>query len=476
VRRFLYWLKRKENWLLLSIFLISALVRAIHFCEPSTTPFISRLAKEIAEGEWLGRREVFWQAPLYPYFLGALYILKGDIYFIKVVQLIMGSFSCIFLYLITKIVFNRFVALISSVALSIYPVMVWFELQLLPPVLSIFLNLLIVFCLLKRRFFISGLILGFSALSCQNILLFGLSTLFWLSLNKKPSTISFFLGILIPISLVTARNWGVGKELVMISTNGGINFFIGNNPEYERTTEIRPGRCWDRLVGEPDRILRRELTHSERDRYWYCKAFSFIKEDLLSYIKLLEKKFSLFWNHYEIRRNLPYHPFKENCSLFLNCLPIDFRVVGPLSILGMVLGIYRIRRYLLFYIFVTSYSASVILFFVTSRYRLPVIPFLIPFAVLGILYVLSSLKKRKHRAVILSFFLLLFFWTGYVSVDKGKDRGDFYALLGYCLEKQKSYADALIAYKGAISFNPEDTYSRCGIVGFTMDMGFMKSL
>jgi tetratricopeptide (TPR) repeat protein len=495
--------------LLLAIFLLALFIRTIHFLEFSRTPLSTvpvvdegtyhDLAKGIARGEWIGEY-VFWQAPLYPYFLGTLYIFNENIYFARVVQLIIGSFSCLLLYFITKMPFNRPVAFISSLILAIYPVMVWYEAQLLPPVLAIFLNLLAVFLLLRGVLFFSGIILGLSALTCQNVILFGLATFFWLLFRKRGFALLFLFGMLIPPLLITYRNWVVGGEAIFISSNSGINFFIGNNPDYDRSTQVRPGREWERLVGEPARVLCKRLTASEENRYWYHKAFSFIKEDPVGYIKLLIKKFFLFWQSYEIKRNIPYQPFKEDCSLLLKFLVIDFRIIGPLGILGMALLVSRYfllrkkyknlgfakitykvyfpmllrRRYSIFYIFVISYTTSVILFFVTARYRLPVIPFLIPFAVSGAVATLSFFKKRRLRLVLLSFLALIFFLTGYKDFDKNKDKGDLYSLLGDAYKKRGEKIDAISAYKTALSFKPEDAETRCILSELYFEDGLLE--
>ena len=50
-------------------------------------------ARRIAGGEWIGR-EVFYQAPLYPYFLGVLYAIAGHhLLLVRIVQAILGHGS-----------------------------------------------------------------------------------------------------------------------------------------------------------------------------------------------------------------------------------------------------------------------------------------------------------------------------------------------------------------------------------------------
>src|SRR5689334_15669568 len=68
------------------VFALALAVRVLHLWQIRRAPFLSLLmgdalsydlwAQRIASGEWLGR-EVFYQAPLYPYLLGVLYRIVG---------------------------------------------------------------------------------------------------------------------------------------------------------------------------------------------------------------------------------------------------------------------------------------------------------------------------------------------------------------------------------------------------------------
>src|SRR4029453_13158695 len=65
---------------------VALLLRLVHVWQISRAPFFSVLmgdargydawAQQIAAGDWIGR-DVFYQAPLYPYFLGIIYSVAG---------------------------------------------------------------------------------------------------------------------------------------------------------------------------------------------------------------------------------------------------------------------------------------------------------------------------------------------------------------------------------------------------------------
>ena len=57
-------------------------------------------AQRIAAGDWLGK-EVFYQAPLYPYFLGILQsVLKHDLWSIRLIQITLGAISCAWIFVV----------------------------------------------------------------------------------------------------------------------------------------------------------------------------------------------------------------------------------------------------------------------------------------------------------------------------------------------------------------------------------------
>ena len=54
-------------------------------------------AQEILSGQWF-KNQPFYQAPFYPYFLAIVYKLFGhDTTMVRVIHIILGSFSCVFI-------------------------------------------------------------------------------------------------------------------------------------------------------------------------------------------------------------------------------------------------------------------------------------------------------------------------------------------------------------------------------------------
>ena len=91
------------GWIALGIVGFALLVRLVHLWQMSRAPFFDLAfgdgasydawGQELASGDWIGDR-VFYQAPLYPYFLGAVYAVFGhDLLIVRICQAVAQSGS-----------------------------------------------------------------------------------------------------------------------------------------------------------------------------------------------------------------------------------------------------------------------------------------------------------------------------------------------------------------------------------------------
>ena len=130
------------------IFLAALVVRVIHVWQIRNEPFFTVLmgdargyddwARQIAGGDWLGY-EVFYQAPLYPYFLGVLYSVVGrDLVVVRVCQAVIGSLACVLLGLAGWRLFSSRTGLIAGLMLAFYAPAVFFDALIQKSVLDVF--------------------------------------------------------------------------------------------------------------------------------------------------------------------------------------------------------------------------------------------------------------------------------------------------------------------------------------------------
>src|SRR6266850_2624117 len=131
-----------------AIFALALAGRLVHVWQIRRAPFFTVLmgdaraydewAQRIARGDWLGH-EVFYQAPLYPYFLGTLYTIAGrDLLVVRLCQAIIGSLACVLLGLAASRFFSKQAGVIAGVALALYAPAIFFDGLLQKSVLDVF--------------------------------------------------------------------------------------------------------------------------------------------------------------------------------------------------------------------------------------------------------------------------------------------------------------------------------------------------
>ena len=351
-------------------------------------------AQRLASGNWIGD-EVFFRAPLHAYLLGLVFTVFGEGGLApRLIQITIGAVGVVLLHRIGLRLTDRWTALIASLLMAFCWPLVYIDNELLIAVLEVTLSLSVVLLLLRADaagrasfFLAAGVTLGLAAIARPNMLAFAPAAAGWIALSptvrRRAAILAFTGGLLIPILPVTARNLVVGGDFVLISSQGGVNFYIGNNPLADGTTAVVPGTrpTWEGGYEDTIERARRDtgldLKPSGVSRYWFRQGMTFWRDEPLSALALLAKKFYLFMSGLEISNNKDI-PFFRSLSPVLSLPLPSTAILAPLGLVGwgMAWRDHRKRRRLLSLplLFAATYGLSVIVFFVTSRYRMPVLP------------------------------------------------------------------------------------------------------
>ncbi|MFO7638048.1 MAG: tetratricopeptide repeat protein [bacterium] len=350
----------------------------------------------------------YFRAPLYPHFLGLFYRFFGpDLVLVRVVQAVLGALGCGLVWLLMRRAFVgvrhlRAIALIAGLAWAAWPLAVWFDGELLIPALLTPLLLLALILLYRsidtdRQWWLPGLALGAAALARPNALAFVAALVAWQFVRYRGGAwrrAGLMLAAAVLVILpVTARNLVAG-DAVLIAWQGGTNFYIGNNPESDGRTAIVPGTRSDWWGGYNDvkrgaeRVLGRDLRGSEIDRYWFGRGLQFWRQNPVAALRLTGRKLLLLVSGYEVANNRDIYAAKRrtfiNPFLFeTSWLKIPFGLLLPLALAGAWLLRRQRGRLAPLYLFLGAYGLSFVPFFITARYRLPLVPVLLGLAVTG---------------------------------------------------------------------------------------------
>ena len=404
------------------LLLLSLAVRLVYLEHSADNPFFSApvvdahsysvQARQLAEGAWVGTKP-FWQPPLYPYMLAAIYAVSGDLFWTpRFIQFLLGAASCALVFGLGRQVFGTRVGLLAGGMACLYGPSIYFEGELLPTALAVFLNLLLIFILLRpgrgwKQALAAGLVQGLAILAVPNaaVLAFCACLWYWKSAERavrsKLAWCLLFAAVASAVvGAVTARNWVVSGEFIPLSWNGGVNFYLGNHPDYDRLVAIRPGPAWEALMEQP--LAAGHVGYADRSAYFYRQAGDWIARAPGDFVRLLGYKAFLLVRGEEIKRNQDVY-FARTYSWLLGVLlwkidhfAVPFGLLGPLAAVGMVLAWRRPQAGLLL-LCIGAYSASLLLFFVTSRYRLPLVPLLLPFAGYALVWLVQQGQARQWR-------------------------------------------------------------------------------
>jgi tetratricopeptide (TPR) repeat protein len=429
------------------IFFVALAVRLVHIWQLRGTPFFDTLlgdangydkwAQRLAAGDWIGS-DVFYQAPLYPYFLGVVYAIFGrDLLIVRVIQAAIGSASCVLLGLAAARLFSTRVGLVAGLALALWAPAIFFDSLLQKSVLDMFLICLSLWLISEQIVtrgrgsfppnghdrkhlakasdttnggrwaekipgpFFLGVAMAGLALTRENGLLLIAVVAIWLWIGSKRQVASFVVGLSLVFAPVVARNYSVDGGFYLTTSQFGSNFYIGNNPNADGTyASIRFGRGapeFERLDAKEvaEESAGRTLAPSEVSSFWTGRALGYITSQPWSWLKLTGRKILLLFNRSEMLDTEAQESYEE-FSIVLRVLSwvMHFGLLVPVAIAGVIVTWPERRRLWIVHALALTYAVSVVMFFVFARYRYPLVPFLIVF---GAALVQPPLKRSLSR-------------------------------------------------------------------------------
>lgn len=377
------------------------------------------LARGIAAGGWLPR-EVFYQAPLYPYFLALIYtVTDNSLLAVRLLQAALGAATVVLLAVLARRLFGTDTGRAAGVLAALYGPAIFYVPLLLKSTLTLLALtgavLLLASTRTPRHALAAGLLFGVSALLQENLILLVPCAAVWLLLVERArrSAAMLLLGALLGVAPATLLNVLAGGEAVLTSSQGGMNFYIGNsrgasgtytglsagsqNPESQREDARRMAAGF--ATRERGRqVSPGELTPGEISGLFWRESFRQIRADPAAWGRLLLRKARLFWNALEIPDAEGYDVYRRE-GRPLALLWIGFGIVAPLGLTGLGLAWREGNRRAvsLLALLLAGLCASVVLFFVFGRYRLPVVVLLIPPAGYTLAALLDAARRRELR-------------------------------------------------------------------------------
>ncbi len=414
----------------LGIFALALALRALALWQLSGSLLLDTLigdsinydlwARELAAGDWLGE-ETYFQAPLYPHFVAVVYrLFDGEPFAVRCVQIVLGAGSCALLTLAGWRWFSPGAGIAAGTLLAVYAPAIFGDLGIQKTSLSSFLVCLALFTLSgvsdrpkPGRLLALGLATGALALTRENALVFVCVLAPWLALRRGVpraralgGSALFLAGVALVLLPVVVRNWHVGGEFHLTTSQFGANFFIGNNESADGTyAPLVPRRGDPRverqdLIDLAERAAGRELTPAEVSRWYTDLALDYIRSQPGDWLALLARKLALSFNSVELVDTKDQYSHADlSVVLYLTGSLLHFGVLAPLAALGVWITWSRRERLLPLYLLFGTYAASMLLFYVFARYRVPLVPILSLFGAAGVVGFPHFARSRPRAQV-----------------------------------------------------------------------------
>jgi tetratricopeptide (TPR) repeat protein len=492
--------------LVVTVFVVALAVRLAHVWAMRRSPFFDSLlgdarsydawGRQIAGGDIVGR-DVFYQAPLYAYFLGAIHAFGAGASAVRVCQAIVGASACVLLARATEHLFGFTAGIVAGLMLAFYAPAIFFDGLIQKSVLDMLLLSLLLALLTpamrdatdsaradraarrRWRWLSIGIVLGALSLTRENALLFVPVVLGWIwwgfrasrsgRLAMSAAVIAGVSMVLLPIGV---RNGIVGGEFHLTTAQSGPNFFIGNHAHADGTyVPLRSGR------GSPEyersdatdlaqHAAGRPLSPGEVSTYWTKLALDYIRSQPSAWMRLEARKFRLLWNRIEIADTESQESHEEYSPVlrFLGRLS-HFGVLAPLACLGLWVTWSERRSLWPVYAMATVYGLSVLAFYVVARYRLPLVPFLIVFAAAAVARGRTFLVTRARATAFpgVGALVLVAVWCNVPVASADAMRAATYQNLGAASQEDGRLDEASSAFAHALAIEPDYAPAHSGL-------------
>jgi tetratricopeptide (TPR) repeat protein len=481
----------REQLVLLAIFAVALGLRLLHLRELQVNdPFFTipavdgRLyhaqAQAIAKGDF--GEGVLFLGPFYPWLMAGIYKVVGpNLFVLKQLQAALGAIDCLLIAWLTRLHFGRAAALVAAGVAAVYGMLVFYggTVMIVNVMVPLVLASAIFVTLALRdpsvlRFGLAGVVVGGAVLGRQTMLLYALVVFAWLfyalrervpAVRRLQLAAGFGLGVALLVLPFTARNYVLGDDFVLLNSTGGISLYMGNNERANgawvppalggRADNPKAMRTLFRLAAEKE--TGRELKASEVSSYWSARARGYALDHPGDWLRLELRKLLFFWNAREIWNNRSIDVSRD-FSWVLRLPLVSFAVLAPFAMLGMGLAASGWRERFPLYAVVACYFGAGMIFFVLSRYRMPMVPVAMCFAGYAGVRLVAMARERRWQSLAFALGWLVVLGI-LVNRDMGRENlfmahfnvGNKYRDLGRYEEAIESYDKSLAINGGFIS-------------------------
>lgn len=358
--------------------------------------------------EWYGGNR-FHQEPMYAYLIGLVIgVTRGtDIAFVFAFQMLLGVLTIGMLFGLTRRVFGYLVGVLTALIAIFWGPLIHYEIILLRTSLIVCFSFAVLYLAQRMRdsdaamagrswwrWLAFGALLGAAAAMKTTLLLIGLGLAGGLVWSRRREFSHLLrtvgpmgVGIVASLAPFFIRNAIVGAPLLSLTSVAAVTFAGSNTPNYEPGWGWSPFDCLEDIA---------TVMHSSKGSFSAAVFESIALHDsIFDYIGLLWQKFLLIWHWFELPNNSSYY-YTCTHSVFLGAARYLVAAcwVIPAGLIGVVMAWRRPGvRALVWFQFCSI--APLVVFYVLSRFRVPMVMGLMPFAAYALVQCVNWILTRR---------------------------------------------------------------------------------
>jgi tetratricopeptide (TPR) repeat protein len=455
------------------------------------------LARRVVGGDLLLGPEPYHLSPLYTYLVAGIYaVTGGGVVAVLALQLVLGLAA---VELTRRAALRLFGAPWSWVAAGLvagYGPLVHAESQISVAAVSTLLGIALIERLVAwldddraplPPLALVGLLAGLAVVARPNALLLlpplllCVAVVAWHRAGVRRAMTALLLSgaaMAAPILPVTARNVVVAGEPILVTDSGGLNFYLGNGQDANgafrvpaqlptATNAFAQFRLFREYAGSQ---VGRPLSAREADAWWYDLTWREIAADRGAWAGVLLTKLRLVLANQELPNSDSFSLAQElNAALLL--APVRWALLAPLALLGLGLAVAgRDRRLLVPAVWLTLMAGALVLFFVLSHYRVPLIGAVALLATAGLRWTWAAARLRPAVAAVTVGLLAGGAWTSTRDVLE-EPMSEEWRKLGYAYHVQGRLDEAAAAYLHSLDEDATNLSTRKNLARLLMTRG-----
>lgn len=424
---------------------------------------IIELSRNIAMGELPS--EPFYRAPLYPTLLSILYqfsLPKESV--VHAIRLLNGVFhlvSTILVYLIIRRIWRKKPAAFSGAILyGIYPVAAHFAGDALDitPAITLWLTGILLAVMAwepvdkprsaRLSLFGAGLCFGLGILIRPHLLFPAAAypfVVFWMGPRPRATGAALAaIGPALAFLSLGLMNLQISGQFIMLPTQGAYNLWAANRSGadsryYKHSVAFQATENYRNPTRRESEIIYRDRTGDNThtnitimNRYWRNEFLRELASKPTEFTRRVLLKGYYLLNHTELYNNKTYAVHKAQ-SPWLRGNPLGWSLLLMLGTAGLTLNFSRKTVKLIFALAV-AYSASLVLFWASARFRLPLAPVLCVLSA-GYFSEFSRFwtenKARLLTATVAGALAAILSLTSFAGVDDPNTRAEDYFLMAH---------------------------------------------